>query len=220
MTTTVNLHELTDDQLTEHLVAWIKQTLPLEEHRRLFVPTLRELATGRSVEPERLAALAGVSVEQTLALLREAPSEWDSSGTRLVGLGLTSQPTPHLFQVHDRSLYTWCAVDAIFFPVLIGAPARIQSPCVATGDVIQIDVTLAGVEHVEPSSAVVSVVTPDIDISEVRQAVCAAQNFFRSPEAASQWHAEHPEALLLPVADMFELYRRAVVQVWGDQLPD
>ncbi len=217
--TTVNLHQLTDEQLTDHLVAWFKQTLPLEEHRRLFVPMLRELATGQPVEPQRLAALAGVPLDQTLALLRQAPSEWDPSGTRLVGLGLTMKPTPHRFQVHGHSLYTWCAVDAMFFPVLIGAPARIQSPCVATGDLIQIDLTPASVERVEPSSAVVSVVTPAIDVSEVRQAVCAAQNFFRSAEAASQWHAEHPETLLLPVADMFQLYRRAVVQLWGDQLP-
>jgi len=217
--TTVNLHTLTDDQLTKHLVAWFKQTLPLEEHRRLMVPMLRELATGQPVQPERLAALGGVPVDQTLALLRQAPSEWDPRGTRLVGLGLTSRPTPHRFQVHDQDLYTWCAVDAMFFPVLIGAPARIQSPCVATGDPIQIDLTPAGVEHVEPPSAVVSVVTPAIDVSEVRQAVCAAQSFFRSAEAASRWHAKHPQALLLPVADMFQLYRRAVLQVWGDQLP-
>jgi alkylmercury lyase len=219
MVTTVDLHRLTDDQLTDHLVAWFKQTLPLEEHRRLIVPILQELATGQPVDPERLAALAGVPLDQTLALLQQAPSEWDPGGTRLIGLGLTSKPTRHRFQVHGHSLYTWCAVDAMFFPMLIGAPARIQSPCVATGDLIQIDLTPVTVEHVEPSSAVVSVVTPPANISEVRRAACAAQHFFRSADAASQWQAEHPEALLLPVTDMFQLYRRVVGQVWGDQLP-
>ena len=217
--TTVDLHRLSDEQLTDHLVAWFKQTLPLEEHRRLIVPILQELATGQPVDPERLAALAGVPLGQTLALLQQAPSEWDPGGTRLVGLGLTSKPTPHRFQVRGHSLYTWCAVDAMFFPVLIGAPARIQSPCVATGDLIQIDLTPVTVEHVEPSSAVVSVVTPPANISEVRRAACAAQHFFRSADAASQWQAEHPEALLLPVTDMFQLYRRVVREVWGDQLP-
>jgi len=184
-----------------------------------MVPMLRELATGQPVEPERLAALAGVPVDHVLALLRQAPSEWDPSGERLVGLGLTSQPTPHRFQVNGHTLYTWCAVDAMFFPVLIGAPARIQSPCAATGDPIQIDLTPAGVARVEPPSAVVSILTPSIDVSEVRQAVCTEQHFFRSAEAAAQWHAQHPEGLLLPVAEMFELYRRAVVQVWPEVLP-
>ena len=179
----------------------------------------REAAEANRDAAQRLAAQAGLPVDQTQALLRQTPSEWDPSGTRLVGLGLTSKPTRHRFQVHGHSLYTWCAVDAMFFPMLIGAPARIQSPCVATGHLIQIDLTPAGVEHVEPSSAVVSVVTPATNVSEVRRAVCAAQNFFRSAEAASQWQAQHPEALLLPVTDMFQLHRRVVGQVWGDQLP-
>jgi len=59
MVTTVDLHRLTDDQLTDHLVAWFKQTLPLEEHWRLIVPLLQGLASGQPVDPERLAALAG-----------------------------------------------------------------------------------------------------------------------------------------------------------------
>ena len=85
--TTVNLDELNPGELTDHLVAWFKQVLPLEEQRRLMVPMLRELATGQPVEPERLAALADVPVDHVLALLQQAPSEWDPSGERLVGLG-------------------------------------------------------------------------------------------------------------------------------------
>jgi alkylmercury lyase len=75
------------------------------------------------------------------------------------------------------------------------------------------------VEQVEPSSAVVSMATPAVDVLEVRRAVCASQNFFRSADAASRWQAEHPQALLLPVADMFTLFRRAVTRLWGDQVP-
>jgi len=84
--TTVDLRRLTDEQLTEHLVAWLKQTVSLEQ-RRLFVPSLQQLATGQPVEPQRLATLAGIPVDQTLALLRQMPREWDPSGTRLVAWG-------------------------------------------------------------------------------------------------------------------------------------
>ena len=62
-------------------------------------------------------------------------------------------------------------------------------------------------------------VTPAVDVSEIRRAVCAAQNLFRSADAAARWQAEHPEALLLPVPDLFALFRRAVTRVWGDQVP-
>jgi len=61
--TAVNLHTLSDDALTDHLAAWFNQTLPLPEQRRLMVPTLRELAGGQPVEPERLAALTASDVE-------------------------------------------------------------------------------------------------------------------------------------------------------------
>src|SRR5918996_620788 len=144
------------------------------------------------------------------------PSRWST--------GTCSSPSCNSWPPPGRSSRsgwpTWPACPSSRpWPCCGGAPARIQSPCVATGDLVQIDLTPAGVEHVEPSSAVVSVVTPATDVSEVRRAVCAAQNFFCSAEAALQWQAEYPQALLLPVTDMFELYRRVVVQVWGVQLP-
>ena len=214
--TAVDLHTLSDDALTDHLVAWFRQTLPLPEQRRLMVPALRELAGGQPVEPQRLAALAGVGVEQTIALLRQAAVEWDPSGTRLVGFGLTSTPTPHRFRVHGHALWTWCAVDAIFFPVLIGAAAQIESPCAATGELVRTQATPTGVERVDPAGAVVSIVTPAVDLAEVRQAVCAAQHFYRDAAAAAAWQAGHPQALLLPVAKVFALYRRAALRVWPE----
>ena len=44
----------------------------------------------------------------------------------------------------------------------------------------------------------------------------AAQNFYRDANAAASWHAEHPQALLLPVAEAFALYRRAVLRLWPE----
>lgn len=142
-----------------------------------------------------------------------------STGTRLIGWGLTHHQTPHRFQVDGHDLYTWCAADSIFFPVVIGTPARIVSPFAATGEFIHIDVTPTGVQHVEPAGAVVSIITPSVDISEVRAAVCKAQNFYRSAEAAASWREQYPDGLLLPVKDVFELYRRAAESIWADQLP-
>ncbi|MDP8931055.1 MAG: organomercurial lyase [Actinomycetota bacterium] len=49
-----------------------------------------------------------------------------------------------------------------------------------------------------------------------RQAVCTAQNFYRDTNAAAAWHAEHPQALLLPVAEASALYRQAALRVWPE----
>jgi alkylmercury lyase len=216
---TKHLETLSFEQLADHVSAWFRETLPRAEHRRLLPPTLQELAKGQPVAMETISTRADIPVEQAQGFLRKAGGEWDSTESRLIGWGLTQTPTSHSFQVNGHDLFTWCAADSIFFPVIIGAPARIVSPCAATGELIHVDMTPAGVQHVEPTSAVVSITTPSVDISEVRAAVCKAQNFYRSAEVAEPWLEQHPDGLLLPVKDAFELYRRAAESVWADQLP-
>lgn len=56
-------------------------------------------------------------------------------------------------------------------------------------------------------------------MSQVRQAVCARSHYFRSAKAAAPWQVEHPDALVLPVAEAFEVLRAAIIQAWGDLLP-
>ncbi len=210
----VNLNELAPDQLTEHLAGWFQQTIT-EEGLRLLGHVLRELAGGQPVAPTRLAVLAELPVERVEALLRQGPSEWDPTGQRLVGLGLTMVPTQHHFRVHGHDLWAWCAGDTLMFPVTIGAPAQIESPCAATGEPVRVEVTPTEVRQVEPAGAVASFVTPSVDLSQVRQAVCFNSHYFRSAEAAASWQAQHPDGLVLPVAEAFAVLRSA----WADVLP-
>lgn len=214
--TNIDLNQLTLDQLADHWAAWWKQLDTDEEYLRLFVPTLRQLATGHPVEPQRLAAITGLSLERTVAALRDI-AEWDESGQRLVGLGLTSIPTRHRYQVHGQSMYVWCAVDTLMITPLIGASARIQSPCVATGDLIHIDVTPTSVERVEPAGAVVSMLTPPAELAS-RETACNQNNFYRSAKDAAHWLATYPDGRLVPVAEAFDVIRRGVHQVWGQDL--
>jgi alkylmercury lyase len=211
---TVNLSELTPDQLTEHLAGWFRQ-LATDEELRLLGHALRELAAGQPVAPARLAALARLPVDRAEALLRQASGEWDPSGRRLVGLGLTMVPTQHRFRVHGHDLWTWCAADTLIFPVTIGAPAQVESPCAATGEPVRVEVTPAGVRRVEPAGAVASFVTPPIDLSQVRQAVCFNSHYFRSAGDAASWQAGHPDGLVLPVAEAFDVLGPA----WGALVP-
>jgi alkylmercury lyase len=169
-------------------------------------PTLALLARGKPASPEEIAAAAGESPEEVRAALEQFPSaEWDEQG-RVVGLGLTLRPTPHRFEYEGRTLFTWCALDALLFPVLLGCPVSIESPCRGTGEPVRIEVTPAGIETVEPPSAVVSIVAAR-DLANIRSVGCNNTHFFRSPEAASRWLEKHPEASILPVEDAFRLGR-------------
>ena len=167
-------------------------------------PTLNLLVDGRPTSPQEIAAAAGKSPQKVRAALDRFPSaEWDEQG-RIVGLGLTLRLTPHRFEVEGRTLFAWCALDALLFPVLLGRSASIESPCRGTGEPVRVEVTPAGIEAVEPPSAVVSIVAAQ-DLANIRSVGCNNTHFFSSPEAASRWLEKHPEATILSVKEAFRL---------------
>src|SRR5215212_5514526 len=173
---------------------------------KIVPPTLELLARGKPVSPEEIAAASAKSPEEVRAALDRSPSaEWDEQG-RVVGLGLTLQLTPHRLELEDRTLFAWCALDALLFPILLERPASIESPCRGTGELVHIEVTSAGIERVEPTAAVVSIVVAR-DLANFRRVSCNNAHFFSSPEAASRWLEKHPEATVLPAEDAFRLGR-------------
>jgi alkylmercury lyase len=174
-----------------------------EAFLEIVPPTLDLLAGGKPASPEEIAAAAGKPPEDVRTALERFPStEWDEQG-RIVGLGLTLRLTPHRLELEGRStLFAWCALDALLFPVLLGRRASIASPCRGAGDAVHIEVTPAGIETVEPPSAVVSIVAAR-DLANIRSVGCNNTHFFGSPEAASRWLARHPEATILPAEDAF-----------------
>jgi alkylmercury lyase len=173
----------------------------------LWHPLLRLLARGEPVTIAELAAATGRpgdEVAQAVGRLRD--TEYDDAG-RIVGYGITLRPTPHRFTVDGRPLYTWCALDTLLFPAILGRPAQVESPCHTTGHPIRLSVEPDRVTGVEPETAVVSIVTPD-DLTSVRTSFCNHVHFFTDTDAAQPWLAEHPGGSVLPVADAYQLGRR------------
>ena len=187
-----------------------------DDRWRLVVYAVRELAKGEPVEVARLAGLMDEPVERTAKELEEVV-QWDEEG-RVVGHGLTLVPTQHAFEVNGRTMWVWCAGDAVIFPAWIDQPARITSPCAMTGETIEVLVTPDAVKEVTPAGAVASLIIYDPAVSrmaDVRAAICSGQVFFRSADVANEWLRAHPNALILPVGDYFELYKRVHEQMWA-----
>ena len=101
-------------------------------------------------------------------------------------------------------MYTWCALDTLIFPTILGLAARVQSPCRTTGELVRLNVDESGVTGLEPEGAVVSLVDPQ-DLTSVRSAFCNQVHFFASTEAAQPWLKQHPGAAVLPVAEAYQL---------------
>lgn len=167
----------------------------------LLIPLLRLLVDGEPVTIEQLASAAGRTFDRVRHGLATVPdTEYDDQG-RVVGQGLTLHPTPHRFTVAGEELYTWCALDTLLFPALLDRAARVESVSPVSGESIQVTIDpAAGVTHVEPATAMVSLVNPD-KIASIRSSFCNQVHYFTSTTDAVDWLAEHPEAEVVPVAE-------------------
>ena len=147
----------------------------------LWLPLLKLLAQGDPVDIPTLADATGRSVEDVRGALAAVPDIEYEDG-RIIGQGLTLRPTPHRFEVNGEQLYTWCALDTLIFPALLGTSARVESVTPGTGAPVQVSVGPDGVTTVNPSTAVVSLVNPE-DMTSVRSAFCNQVHYFDSPES-------------------------------------
>lgn len=165
----------------------------------LLVPLLRLLADGDPVTVDQLADASGRSVDDVRRGLAAVPdTEYDDHG-RIIGHGLTLRPTSHRFTVSGQELYTWCALDTLIFPALLGRSARVESVSPASGETITATVDPGlGVTSVEPATAVVSLVNPE-QLGAIRSSFCNKVHYFTSPQDAAGWLAEHAEAEVVPV---------------------
>ncbi|MHB8295410.1 MAG: organomercurial lyase MerB [Acidimicrobiales bacterium] len=178
----------------------------------LYRPLLMLLAGGEPVAMEVLADATGRPLAEVRRALASLPdSELDDRG-RVVGYGLTLRPTPHRFTVDGRLLYTWCALDTLVFPAVLGRAATVESPCRATGSPVRVALGLERITSVEPSTAVVSLVTPERPES-VRSAFCNRVHFFASADAAAGWLGQNTGASVHPVAEARELAQPLVEAV-------
>jgi alkylmercury lyase len=170
---------------------------------------LRLLAEGRPVPRAHLAAALGVSRDEVDATLRQLPNlELDGQGD-IIGSGLSLLPTPHQFQAKGRTLYTWCALDTLLYPIVLGQSAQITSPCPVSGVPVRLTVTPERIARLDPAGALVSVVVPDAAAAcaDVRGAFCRHVHFFAGPDAGAMWRAAHPEATLVSVEEAYAMAR-------------
>ncbi len=200
--------------------AAMMDTLPQfqEDAKRLAVELSRQLARGEPVQPESLAATLGVPTSEITTLLEDEQLRgwvFNDDEHRIVGFrGLAIPEMAHKFEVDGRTLYTWCALDSLFIPEVLGKPARVESRDPQTGTVIKLTVTPDGVEIAEPATTVVSVRVVDTEVVktnpvEVMGTFCHHIFFFESQESGEEWVAQHGEGTFLVTLDeAFELGKR------------
>ncbi len=178
----------------------------------VFVTILRELAVGRPVATDFLAKTLDLTSERVNAVLNAEPGiEYNNEGS-IVGYGLTLRETPHVFEVEGRRLHTWCALDTLMFPALIGKSAHVFSRCAHTGKPVSLMVTPEGLLDVAPTAAMVSLLRPDPSVG-IRASFCCHVHFFASTSAASSWASRYPGVEAVPVEAAFRLGQGIAIKI-------
>ena len=186
------------------------------EQFRLWLPLWRLLAEGTPVSLEQLASLSHRPLDEIQAELPSLDVRLDREGNVLAS-GLSLLPTAHQFHLGEQALYTWCALDTLAFPPLLGRAARVISSCPVTGKTIRLTVTPETIVDLEPGSAVVSVHLPGEETD-----ICNDGHFFVSHSVASTQGSLHPKSVLLSVEEAAELGRvlaSAIRSIAGEQEP-
>lgn len=179
---------------------------------------LKLLAQAQPVTPTQVAEAADLplpDVQETFAKIKEQGGELDEDG-HLIGLALTLNPTPHHFIVNGRTLYTWCALDAVFMPGLLGETAVVKSTCPTTNTPIQLTISPEGIEQVTPETAVLSIAIPGLSCRREDDAPdkpktgpnsdgCNQMHFFASLEAAESWVGVHPGTAVFTPEEAYKL---------------
>jgi alkylmercury lyase len=205
-------------QDAQKLVTLIRAQFGLPD---LLPHLVRQLSSvGEPVTVEQAAESGGWTVQQVRAELARHPGiDWDTDG-RIAGFGATLRPTPHRFTTdHGRTIYGFCASDALMYPLILDQPGLIESTCPVTGRGIRVEATPDRIVSADPATAVVSRIRPDTAVADVRAEICDLGNFFASPHAAADWQTQYPDGAVVPICEDFEVNREAMIELGWTATP-
>lgn len=177
----------------------------------------RALLGGVPLAVDHLAQLVEMPPVRIAGVFERLPglARFDGEG-RIAGLlGLSTQPTPHYFEVDGRGAYTWCAWDSLFIPRVIGMTARVTSRCPITETPVRLVVGPGGVLDVSPPDTGVSFLVHCGPGSSqgVVAACCPHIHFLSTAAAAERWLSSHPGGLVLTRHEAWQVARLFVDEV-------
>jgi alkylmercury lyase len=177
--------------------------------QRLALTILRLLGEGEPFGAPELAARAERSLDEVRSDLDRLPMlQYDDQGRVVAYDGLSLKPTAHVLEVDGRTLYTWCALDALYLPELLGRPARIRSTSPESGEAISLTIDEEGVHEIAPAGAVMTLHgVSGIDLKDPVGTFCCYVNFFASEEAAGEWVKRNEGTYIASIAEGFEYGR-------------
>ena len=210
-----------DNSDLEQMVSAVRDYFPslTPEEQQIAVQIYQLLAKGSPVTHQLLASRLQLSLDTVSGTLdRWWGVQFDEQDRINAFWGLTLQPTIHRLQINGHTLYTWCAWDTLFIPLILRSTTQVESQCPVSKELIHLMVTPSRVTAVEPDSAVLSFLTPDSgDVKDnIVANFCHYVFFMSSRDAGAQWIEAHPGTFLMSIEDAFILGRRITAMQYAD----
>jgi len=195
-----------------------------DEERQVGLAIYQQLSRGEPVSASALAQALAIPPHEVDELLTQSNLKsltYTDDERRIIGFGgLAIRPMPHRFNLNGQRLYTWCAWDSLFMPVVLGQTAEVESPAPGGFGFIRLRVGPAGIERIEPEGAVMTFLLPtaetfQADALKAMASFCHYIFFFPDRDSATAWTARHPDTMVISIQDAFELGRQTVAARWG-----
>jgi alkylmercury lyase len=189
---------------------------------KLLLRIWRALADGRPVSSEHSDDIISELGSDAASAHRflDAVCERNPAGDIVGAVGLSLDGHPYRFRVNGVNLRTWCAVDTLFLPAMLGMRAEVTSLSPLSGVHISLIIDSAGVRQSEPQGTVVSlpvVDAVDVDTDSARGiqgTFCCRAHFFASRDEGERWAGQRGGAEIVSLDEGF----RRTMQRWSKVL--
>ncbi len=207
MTDRYNIIKYAEPELVKGQISFLLPPLdPVEQMLTIFL--YRRLGTGNAPLLKDLAHETGFPEERVRSFLESWSTVTDIDATnRIVGFrGLSLRPTDHLLEISGQTLFTWCAWDLLFLPMILhpNNTAFGKTHCPVTNTEIYVTVGPTSVASIHPETAFLTFPVPSTN-QHIRESFCCHTHFLASKDAAYEWLKDHPFASFLSISEAYDI---------------
>lgn len=177
------------------------------------------LSLGKPVSIETFADNINLNTDETEKLLASWTGvSFDDEHRINAFWGVSTSATSHSFQLNDQTLYTWCAWDLLFVPVIYQQSIQAQTQCPVSKKTISLNISKEGVETIEPVTAMITFIKPDLEAlkANITGSFCQYIFFVDSENSGKEWQKTHANGFLLDINQGFELGKNIIQKVFKD----
>lgn len=177
------------------------------------------LADGKAVSIKTLAEHISLSEKETHELLQSWTGVSFNEDHLINGFwGVSTDETSHSFRLGETTLYTWCAWDLLFMPVIYQQTISATTSCPITHTEISLTIYESGAIKVTPDTAMITFIKPDLAElkANVTGSFCQYIFFVDSEETGQQWQKNHDNGFLLKLDQGFTLGKNIIQKIFKD----